>query len=89
MSQAQETKARRAAVVAVLGSGWKGERGTEGSHDLYRKRVGRIEVSIKPERTVDGNFYVGGYEHGKRGVLGFSYADTIEQAAVIANRFFA
>jgi hypothetical protein len=89
MSQAQETRQRRAAVTAILGAGWKGERGCEGSRDLYRKRVGRVEVSIKPERTVDGNFYVGGYEHGKRGVLGFSYANTIEQAAVIANGFFA
>jgi hypothetical protein len=89
MSLAQETKARRAAVVAVLGDGWKGSKGSEGSRDIYTRRAGRIEVCVKPERTVNGNFYVGAYEHGKRGALGFQFAQTIEQAAELANRFFA
>jgi hypothetical protein len=89
MSQAKETRQRRAAVTAILGTGWKGSKGSEGSRDIYVRRAGRMEVCVKPGRTVDGNFYVGAYEHGKRGALGFSHTETIEQAAVIANRFFA
>lgn len=76
MTKAQETKARRAAVLAVLGEGWKASKGIEGSRDMYK----RGNVIIMPQRTVDGNFYVGG-------LRGFSYAKTIEQARDIAASF--
>lgn len=76
MTTAQITKVRRAAVIAVLGEGWKASKGIEGSRDMYKRGT----VVVMPQRTVDGNFYVG----GKRG---FSYAQTIEEASAMALRF--
>lgn len=73
MTKAQETKARRASVLAILGTGWKASKGIEGSRDMYK----RGNTIIMPQRTVDGNFYVGS-------LRGFQYAHTIEQAAEIA-----
>lgn len=83
MSNAQETKARRAAALAILGSGWKAGRGERGARDLYSSRNGNKLVCIQPERTVDGNFYVGrSVVKGLGG--GFCYTQTFEQAAEIA-----
>jgi hypothetical protein len=76
MNKAQETKARRAAAVAILGAGWRASKGLEGARDMYK----RGEVIVMPQRTVDGNFYVG----GKRG---FQYVQTLEQAAALANQW--
>lgn len=75
MTKAQETKARRASVLLILGSGWKAQKGVEGSRDMYT----RNGVMVMPQRTVDGNFYVGTRR-------GFCYTQTIEQAAKIANQ---
>ncbi len=75
MTKAQETKLRRASVLAVLGNGWKASAGVEGSRDMYK----RNGVIVMPQRTIDGNFYVGS------SVRGFRYTQTIEQAAEIAN----
>ena len=74
MTKAQETKARRAAVLAILGEGWKAYKGIEGSRDMYKCK----NITIMPQRTVDGNFYVGSI------AMGFCYAQTINQAADIA-----
>jgi hypothetical protein len=76
MTKAQETKARRAQVLAILGAGWKASKGIEGSRDMYTCK----NVLIMPQRTVDGNFYVG----SKRGLL---YTQTIEQAAEVAKQW--
>ena len=76
MNKAQETKARRAAVLAILGPGWKASKGIEGSRDMYK----RGDVVIMPQRTIDGNFYVGG-KHG------FQYTQTIQEAAILANQW--
>ncbi|MBU9220141.1 hypothetical protein QZM91_00395 [Burkholderia multivorans] len=89
MTKAQETKARRAAVLAILGDGWKGEKGTEG-RDQYRLRRGSVDVLIVPARTVDGNFYVGHYDHKLKRPRGFTCAPkTIEEARDAALRFAA
>ncbi|MBP8789321.1 MAG: hypothetical protein KBH41_18000 [Azonexus sp.] len=74
MNKAQETKSRRAAALAILGEGWKAYAGIEGARDMYKTR----NVIVMPQRTVDGNFYVGSRR-------GFCYTATIEQAAEIAN----
>lgn len=76
MTKAQETKARRAAALAVLGSGWKASKGMEGARDMYKCRG----VIVMPQRTVDGNFYVGS-------TRGFCYTQTIEQAAEVAKKW--
>jgi hypothetical protein len=76
MTKAQETKARRAATLAVLGAGWKAEKGIEGSRDMYKCGG----VVVMPQRTVDGNFYVGCRR-------GFCYTQTIEQAAEVAKKW--
>lgn len=74
MNKAQETKARRAAALSLLGEGWKASKGIEGARDMYK----RGDVIVMPQRTVDGNFYVGS-------LRGFQYVQTIEQAAELAN----
>jgi L-asparaginase/Glu-tRNA(Gln) amidotransferase subunit D len=76
MTKAQETKARRAAVLAILGAGWKASKGIEGARDMYK----RGNVVVMPQRTVDGNFYVGGPR-------GFTYAQTIEHARDAAAQY--
>lgn len=76
MSKAQETKARRAAVLEILGAGWKAGKGIEGARDMYK----RGNAVIMPQRTIDGNFYVGG-------LRGFTYTQTIEQARDAACRY--
>ena len=76
MTKAQETKARRAAVLAILGEGWKASKGIEGSRDMYK----RGKVLVMPQRTIDGNFYVGGPR-------GFQYTQTLEQAAELATQW--
>ena len=77
MTKAQETKARRAAVLAILGEGWKAYAGIEGSRDMYKN----TSVTIMPQRTVDGNFYVGSR------LRGFCYTATIEQAGEVAKKW--
>lgn len=83
MSKAQETKNRRAIALAILGEGWKAGKGERSARDLYSARNGNKLACIQPERTVDGNYYVG------RSVVkgiggGFCYTQTFEQAAEIA-----
>jgi hypothetical protein len=86
MNKAQETKARRAAVLSILGGGWKGEKGIEGARDMYTFRRDGKSATILPQRTVEGNFYVGAYDHkAKRYLVGRSDVRTIEEAATIAN----
>jgi hypothetical protein len=75
MTKAQETRVRRAAALAVLGDGWKASAGVWGCRDAYRLNG----VIVMPQRTVDGNFYVGSR------IRGFRYTQTIEQAAELAN----
>jgi len=75
MTKAQETRLRRAAALAVLGDGWKASIGEGGCRDAYRLNG----VIVMPQRTVDGNFYVGSR------IRGFRYTQTIEQAAELAN----
>jgi len=88
MSKAQETKARRAAILAILGEGWKAEKGTEGARDQYRLRRGHADILIIPQRTVDGNFYVGHYDHQFKRSRGFTCRPTtIEEARDAALRF--
>lgn len=76
MTKAQETKARRAAALALLGEGWKASAGIEGSRDMYK----RGKVIVMPQRTIDGNFYIGGPR-------GFQYAQTLQEAATLANQW--
>lgn len=76
MNKAQQTIQRRKEVLAILGEGWKASKGIEGARDMYK----RGSVVVMPQRTIDGNFYVG----SKRG---FDYAKTIEEAAVMAKKF--
>jgi hypothetical protein len=76
MTKAQETKARRAAALAVLGAGWKASKGIEGSRDMYKCS----NVIVMPQRTIDGNFYVGSHR-------GFCYTQTLEQAAEVAKQW--
>lgn len=77
MTKSQETKARRAAVVAILGEGWKASAGVEGARDKYN----RNGVVVMPQRTIDGNFYVGSHR------FGFRYTKTIEEASCLANKW--
>lgn len=94
-TKAQQTRARRQAVLDVLGEGWKGQAGVDGAKDRYTKVFpkadgGKLEVTIMPEKTVEGNFYVGSYHRGgKRTGSGSndSSAKTIEEAKAIAERF--
>jgi hypothetical protein len=94
-TKAQQTRARRKAVLDVLGEGWKADAGVDGAKDRYTKvfskaEGGKLEVIIMPERTVEGNFYVGSYHRGgKRTGAGSndSSAKTIEEAKAIAERF--
>lgn len=82
MNKSTETKSRRAAVLSVLGPGWKSEAG-DGARDMYRARNGNRIACIQPERTVDGNYYVGtSFVRGLGG--GFCYTKTINEAAEIA-----
>lgn len=76
MTKAQETKARRAAALAVLGQEWKASKGIEGARDMYKCR----NVIVMPQRTIDGNFYVGSPR-------GFCYTQTLEQAAEAAKQW--
>lgn len=86
MTKAQETKARRAAVLTILGAGWKSEKGIEGARDMYKIRANGVEATILPQRTVDGNFYVGAYDHkAKRYLVTRADIQTIEQAAAVVN----
>ncbi len=78
MTKAQETIARRAAVVALLGAGWQGMKGVE-SRDMYKNG----HVIMFPQRTVDGNFYVGSHKRG------FRHVQTIEQAVALANEWLS
>lgn len=89
LSRASETIARRKAAIAVLGDGWKGGAGSE-TRDVYKKRVGGLEVSVIPQRTVDGNFYIGSYYHSgqRKGVGSMAFANTLEEAAQKANAMF-
>lgn len=77
MTKTQETKARRAQVLSILGTGWKASKGIEGSRDMYKCGG----VVILPQRTTDGNFYVGAYKRGT------CYTQTIEQAAEVAKKW--
>lgn len=83
MNKAQETKARRAAALSILGAGWKAQAGDK-ARDMFKARNGNKIACIQPERTLDGNYYVG------RSVVkgiggGFCYTNTLEEAAKIAN----
>lgn len=90
MTKAQETKARRAAVLSILGEGWKAEKGTEGARDQYRLRRGPVDVLILPQRSIDGNFYVGHYDHKAKRSRGFTCRPkTIEEARDAALMFAA
>lgn len=87
MNKAQETKARRAAVLAVLGAGWKVQK-SERAREMFVTRNGNKLACIQKERTVDGNYYVG------RAVVkgiggGFCYTNTLEEAAKIANTWLS
>ena len=93
-TKAQQTRARRKAVLDVLGEGWKADAGVDGAKDKYSKvfpksEGGKLEVTIMPEKTVDGNFYVGSYHRGgtRRGAGSNGYAQTIEEAKAMADRF--
>ena len=93
-TKAQQTRARRQAVLDVLGEGWKGQAGVDGAKDSYQLSVkkpdgGRVEVTIMPEKTVNGNFYVGSYHYGgkRRGAGSNGYAQTIEEAKAMAEQF--
>lgn len=93
-TKAQQTRARRKAALDVLGEGWKAEAGVDGAKDKYSKvfpkaEGGKLEVTIMPEKTVDGNFYVGSYHRGgtRRGAGSNGYAQTIEEAKAMAERF--
>jgi hypothetical protein len=77
MTKAQQTKSRRAAVLSVLGAGWKASAGVDGCRDMYKCR----DVVVMPQRTVDGNFYVGSHARGNR------YTQTLEQAAELAAKW--
>lgn len=87
--KAAETRARRQSILAVLGDGWKASDG-DGAKDIFKKRLGRLEVSVQPEKTVDGNFTIGAYRHGgdRPGIAGQWFADTLDHAAEIANGVF-
>lgn len=83
MNKTTETKARRAAALSILGAGWKAQAGDK-ARDMFKARNGNKIACIQPERTVDGNYYVGrSVVKGLGG--GFCYAQTLEQAAEIAN----
>ena len=94
-SKAIQTLARRRAVLDVLGEGWKAQAGIEGARDAYKKVYtkpdgGKVQVLIMPQKTVDGNFYVGSHNvGGARPGAGSSdsSAKTIEEAKAIADRF--
>jgi hypothetical protein len=77
MTKAQETRARRAAVLSLLGPGWKAMQGVE-SRDMYKNGP----VIMFKQRTVDGNFYVG---HCSK--YGFCYTQTLEQAVDVAKKW--
>jgi hypothetical protein len=83
MNKAKETKSRRAAALSILGAGWTAKAGDK-ARDMFTARNGNRTACIQPERTIDGNFYVGrSVVKGMGG--GFCYTQTIEQAAEIAN----
>lgn len=93
-TKAQQTRARRKAVLDVLGEGWKADAGVDGAKDRYSKVFskedgGKLDVTIMPEKTVDGNFYVGSYHRGgkRRGAGSNGYAQTVEEAKAMAERF--
>lgn len=93
-TKAQQTRARRKAVLDVLGEGWKADAGVDGAKDRYSKVFskedgGKLDVTIMPEKTVDGNFYVGSYHRGgkRRGAGSNGYAQTVEEAKSMAERF--
>ncbi len=93
-SKAQQTRARRQAVLDVLGEGWKSQAGVDGARDAYKKVValpggGRRQLIIMPERTVDGNFYVGSYNVGglRPGAGSNGSAKTLEEAKALAEKF--
>lgn len=78
MNKASETKSRRKQVLSILGSGWKAGRGVEGSRDAYKKPG----VIIMPQRTIDGNIYVGSE-------YGFKYVNSYEDALIVANDYLS
>lgn len=83
--KAKETRQRRQDAIAVLGEGWSAKDGVDGAKDIYKKRVGVLEVSVMPERTTDGNFTIGTYNH-KTKMGSTAFANTLEEAAKIANQ---
>lgn len=93
-SKAMQTRARRQAVLDVLGEGWKAQAGVDGARDAYKKVVtrpdgGKVQLLIMPEKTVDGNFYVGSYNVGgsRPGAGSNGSAKTIEEAKAMAEKF--
>lgn len=93
-TKAQQTRARRRAVLDVLGEGWKAQAGVDGARDAYKKVVTRpdgskVQLLIMPEKTVDGNFYVGAYNVGgaRPGAGGNGTAQTLEEAKLLAEKF--
>jgi hypothetical protein len=84
-----DTRARRRAALDILGDGWTAEAGSEGRRDHFKKRVGDVDLMVRKERTVDGEFYVGWHaiRGPRKGQGSFSNeAATLEQARDIAER---
>lgn len=92
-TKAQQTRERRQAVLDVLGEGWKAQAGVDGARDAYKKVVarpdgGKVQMLIMPEKTVDGNFYVGAYNIGgaRPGAGGNGSAQTLEEAKLMVEK---
>lgn len=89
----QDTKTRRSLALQELGDDWTAEKGIEGAKDLFKRTAklqdgGRLEMSIMPQRTTDGNFYVGSYQKGgiRKGTgSNDSSAKTLAEAKAIAD----
>lgn len=89
----QDTKTRRSLALQELGDDWTAENGIEGAKDLFKRIAklqdgGRLEMSIMPQRTTDGNFYVGSYQKGgirKGAGSNDSSAKTLAEAKAIAD----
>jgi len=88
-----DTKTRRSLALQELGDDWTAEKGIEGAKDLFKRIAklqdgGRLEMSIMPQRTTDGNFYVGSYQKGgiRKGTgSNDSSAKTLAEAKAIAD----
>jgi hypothetical protein len=83
----EDTRQRRKAVLAILGDGWTASDGIEGSRDLFKKRVGTVDVSLMKQRTVDGNFYVGSYDVKTKRGGNTSSPQTLAEAKAEADKF--